>query len=108
MAANQYILEHKITSNVYDLLHAPYQSASAFHIKNCLINNKPQFDKKKMDLLSKYNFLLNPQTFILGGIFIVMFFRFRKLLDKEEEKSKNEKTQSIPPPNQTLKLIMSR
>ena len=46
MAANQYILEHKITSNVYDLLHAPYQSASAFQIKNCLINNKPQFDKK--------------------------------------------------------------
>ena len=62
-----------------------------------------------MDLLSKYNFLLNPQTFIVGGIIIVMFFRFRKLLDKEEEeKSKIENTQSIPPPNQTLKLITSR
>ena len=61
-----------------------------------------------MALLSKFNFLLNPQTFILGGIIIVMFFRFRKLLDKEEEKSKNENTQSIPPPNQTLKLITSR
>ena len=63
-----------------------------------------------MALLSKFNFLLNPQTFILGGIIIVMFFRFRKLLDKEEEeeKSKNENAQSIPPPNQTLKLITSR
>ena len=58
--------------------------------------------------LSKYNYLLNPQTFIIGGIVIVMLFRFRKLLDTEEEKSKNEKTQSIPPPNQTLKLITSR
>ena len=51
-------------------------------------------------------FPITPQTMIVGALILVVYYRFHKLMEKQNEKE--EPTKGLPTEDQALKLIMSR